>query len=98
MRSVNKGPFVEPSLIRKVKKHIASKSKLAIKTKSRNSDIIADFVGLSFDVYNGKRYHLVNITPNMVGCKLGEFSPTRTFIKHSGVKTSTNIKKLKNKK
>lgn len=47
MRSVNKGPFVEPSLIRKVKKHIASKSKLAIKTKSRNSDIIADFVGLS---------------------------------------------------
>ncbi len=55
-------------------------------------------MGLSFDVYNGKRYHLVNITQNMVGCKLGEFSPTRTFIKHSGIKTSTNIKKLKSKK
>lgn len=93
MRSVNKGPYIDSSLLRKIKKHIATNNKGAIKTKSRRSTIIADFIGLAFDVYNGKRYHLVTINSSMLGHKLGEFSPTRTFVKHSGSKSNLIVKR-----
>ncbi|MFH1038669.1 MAG: 30S ribosomal protein S19 [PVC group bacterium] len=85
-RSLKKGPYTEPSLLRKIRKDTAGGGK-AIKTWSRRSVILPEFVGLTFAVYNGKRFLPVYVTENMVGHKLGEFSPTRTFRKHSGVKS-----------
>ncbi|MBX3733017.1 MAG: 30S ribosomal protein S19 [Verrucomicrobiae bacterium] len=81
-RSLKKGPFVEPSLLSRVEKARAAKSKAPIKTWSRRSTIIPDFVGLTFNVHNGKVFNPVFVTENMVGHKLGEFSFTRTFKKH----------------
>ncbi|MFO1461064.1 MAG: 30S ribosomal protein S19 [Verrucomicrobiota bacterium] len=81
-RSLKKGPFVEPSLLNRVEKAKASKNKAPIKTWSRRSTIIPDFVGLTFNVHNGKAFNAVFVTENMVGHKLGEFSFTRTFKKH----------------
>ncbi|USO02409.1 MAG: 30S ribosomal protein S19 [Alphaproteobacteria bacterium] len=83
-RSVWKGPFVDPSLIKKVKKFKETGGKGAIKTWSRRSTIIPEFVGLNFAVHNGKNFVPVFIVENMVGCKLGEFSPTRVFHGHAG--------------
>jgi len=83
-RSVWKGPFVDPSLIRKVKKSKEAGKKGAIKTWSRRSTIIPEFVGLNFAVHNGKNFTPVFIVENMVGCKLGEFSATRVFHGHAG--------------
>ena len=83
-RSVWKGPFVDPSLIKKVKKAKAETKRTVIKTWSRKSTIIPEFVGLNFAVHNGKSFIPVFVVENMVGCKLGEFSPTRTFRGHSG--------------
>jgi small subunit ribosomal protein S19 len=85
-RSVKKGPFVEESLLKKVDRVSRSGGRQVIKTWSRRSTIIPDFVGLTFSVYDGKKHVPVFVTENMVGHKLGEFSPSRIFRKHGGVK------------
>jgi small subunit ribosomal protein S19 len=85
-RSVWKGPFVDGSLIKKVEKASQTVRSEVIKTWSRRSTILPQFVGLTFGVYNGKKFIPVNVTEEMVGHKLGEFSPTRTFHGHSGDK------------
>jgi len=81
-RSIKKGPFVELHLLEKIQKAKDTKSKTPIKTWSRRSMITPDFVGLTFAVHNGKIFNPVFVTENMVGHRLGEFSPTRTFKKH----------------
>jgi small subunit ribosomal protein S19 len=83
-RSVRKGPFVDQHLDKKVQEAMASRSRKVIKTWSRRSTITPDFVGLTFAVHNGKKFIPVFVTENMVGHKLGEFAPTRTFFGHSG--------------
>ena len=83
-RSVWKGPFVEESLIKKAEKQKNETNRKPIKTWSRKSTITPDFVGLNFTVHNGKGFLPVYVTENMVGHKLGEFSPTRTFVSHAG--------------
>ena len=86
-RSVKKGPFVDRHLEKKVAEIRAGASRPpAVKTWSRRSTITPDFVGLTFAVHNGKRHVPVYVTENMVGHKLGEFAPTRTFKGHSGTK------------
>jgi small subunit ribosomal protein S19 len=87
-RSVSKGPFIDDHLQKKVNEALASKSKRIIQTWSRRSTITPDFVGLTFAVHNGKKFVPVFVTENMVGHKLGEFSPTRTFYGHSGDRKS----------
>jgi len=82
-RSVWKGPFVEESLIKKVEKQKFDPKKMPINTWSRKSTIIPEFVGVSFLIYNGKKFIPVTISEDMVGHKLGEFSPTRTFFGHT---------------
>jgi len=84
-RSIKKGPFVDESLMDKVDKMNQSGQKKAIKTWSRRSMIIPDFVGHTFNVHNGKIFNTVYVTENMVGHKLGEFSLTRTFKSHGVV-------------
>jgi small subunit ribosomal protein S19 len=81
-RSLKKGPFLEQYLLEKIDKLNASGSKKPIKTWSRRSTIVPDFVGHTFLVHNGKVFNSVFVTENMVGHKLGEFSPTRIFKKH----------------
>jgi small subunit ribosomal protein S19 len=81
-RSLKKGPFVEQHLLEKIDKINATGSKKPIKTWSRRSTIVPDFVGHTFLVHNGKVFNSVFVTENMVGHKLGEFSPTRIFKKH----------------
>ena len=85
-RSLKKGPFVEEKLIKKVSQRIDSGSKEPIKTWSRRCTIIPEFVTFTFMVHNGKMFHKVFVTEDMVGHKLGEFSPTRTFKGHSSKK------------
>ena len=87
-RSVAKGPFVDESLMKKITKLSESKERKPIKTWSRRSTVTPDFVGHTFLVHNGNKFLPVFVTENMVGHKLGEFSPTRTFKKH-GVKGVT---------
>ena len=82
-RSVWKGPFVDPSLLKKVEKHKREDSKMPIKNWSRKSTIIPEFIGISFLIYNGKKFIPIKISEEMVGHKLGEFSPTRTFHGHT---------------
>ena len=82
-RSVWKGPFVEESLIKKVEKLKNDPVKKPIKTWSRKSTIIPDFVGVSFLIYNGKKFIPITISEDMVGHKFGEFSPTRQFHGHT---------------
>ena len=82
-RSVWKGPFVEESLIKKVDKQKNNPTKKPIKTWSRKSTIIPDFVGVSFLIYNGKKFIPITISEDMVGHKLGEFAPTRSFFGHT---------------
>jgi len=81
-RSIKKGPFIDFSLLDKIQKAKETNSKSPIKTWSRRSMITPDFVGLTFTVHNGKVFNPVFVTENMVGHRLGEFSPTRTFRKH----------------
>ena len=81
-RSLKKGPFVDHHLVKKVDEARAANSKRPIKTWSRRSMIIPDFVGHTFNVHNGKSFATVFVTENMVGHKLGEFSPTRGFRTH----------------
>jgi len=83
-RSTKKGPFVELSLLKKVEKAKKSTKQEPIKTWSRRSMVIPDFVGLTIAVHNGKKFISVFITENMVGHRLGEFAATRTFRLHSG--------------
>jgi small subunit ribosomal protein S19 len=85
-RSLKKGPFVDERLVEKVDRQRRLGQRQAIKTWSRRSTIIPDFVGLTFAVYDGRRHIPVFVTENMVGHKLGEFSPSRIFRKHGGVK------------
>jgi len=82
-RSVWKGPFVDPSLIKKVEKIKNQTNKVPIKTWSRKSTIIPEFVGVSFLIHNGKKFIPIKISEEMVGHKLGEFSPTRSFAGHT---------------
>ncbi len=91
-RSIKKGPFVDESLKKKVSKLIESGSKRPIKTWSRRSIILPDFVGLTISVHNGKAFYPVFITENMVGHKLGEFSATRIFRSH-GAATKVSLEK-----
>ena len=82
-RSVWKGPFVHPSLLKKVDKLKDSSNKKPIKTWSRNSTIIPEFVGINFMIHNGKNFIPITISEEMVGHKLGEFAPTRSFKGHT---------------
>ena len=84
-RSLKKGPYVEDSLLRKVEKMQASGKKQPIKTWSRRSMVLPEFVGLTFAIHNGRQHLPIFITENMVGHRLGEFAPTRTFKAHGGV-------------
>ena len=92
-RSVWKGPYFDVTLFKKVKKSKEENSKSPIKTWSRRSTIIPDFVGVTLSVYNGKSFIPVFVTEDMVGHKLGEFSPTRVFKGHSGDKKAVQGKK-----
>ncbi len=87
-RSVKKGPFIDDHLIRKVMENIEADNKRVIKTWSRRSTIVPEMVGMTIAVHNGKKFIPIFITENMVGYKLGEFSPTRTFYGHAGDKKS----------
>jgi small subunit ribosomal protein S19 len=92
-RSVKKGPFVDAHLLEKVLAMENSAEKRAIRTWSRRSTILPEMVGHTIAVHNGKRFVPVYVTENMVGHKLGEFSPTRTFRAHSGMtKRTTGLK------
>ena len=86
-RSIKKGPFVDHHLLKKVETARATSDKRPIKTWSRRSTILPDFVGLNIAVHNGKQHVPVYITENMVGHKLGEFAPTRLFRGHTAGKT-----------
>ncbi|MAP66945.1 MAG: 30S ribosomal protein S19 [Candidatus Marinimicrobia bacterium] len=83
-RSVKKGPFVDPKLLKKIEVMAQSGKKQVIKTWARRSTISPDFVGYTFAVHNGNKFIPVYVSENMVGHKLGEFSPTRIFRQHSG--------------
>ncbi len=83
-RSVKKGPFVDAHLMKKVLEAVRTKSKKVIKTWSRRSTVLPEMVGLTFAVHNGRKFLPVFVSENMVGHKLGEFAPTRTFHGHSG--------------
>ena len=83
-RSIKKGPYVEEKLLQKVVKMNQQGEKNVVKTWSRRSMIVPDFIGHTFNVYNGRKFIPVFVSENMVGHKLGEFSPTRTFKSHPG--------------
>ena len=87
-RSVKKGPFIYNHLIKKVMRANEAQDRRVIKTWSRRSTIVPEMVGLTFAVHNGKKFIPVFVTENMVGHKLGEFSPTRTYWGHAGDKKS----------
>ncbi|MBQ9513898.1 MAG: 30S ribosomal protein S19 [Clostridia bacterium] len=87
-RSVKKGPFVEPKLLKRIQELNEKNEKKVLKTWSRSSTIFPDMVGHTIAVYDGRKHVPVYVTEDMVGCKLGEFAPTRTFKGHSGSKTT----------
>jgi len=105
-RSVWKGPFVESSLLKKIEKQKKDPSSKPIKTWSRKSTIIPDFVGSSFMIYNGRKFITITISEDMVGHKLGEFSPTRQFSGHTPAdkkakqeaEAQLSVKKVSNEK
>ena len=88
-RSVKKGPFIQPKLLERVEKLNAENKKTVLKTWSRSSTIFPQMVGHTIAVYDGRKHVPVYITEDMVGCKLGEFAPTRTFKGHGGTEKST---------
>ncbi len=90
-RSQKKGPFVEEKLFRKVMNNKAGGVNAPIRTWSRRCTIVPEFIGHRFEVHNGKMFHAVYVTEDMVGHKLGEFSPTRTFRGHSGSKKVAKV-------
>ena len=83
-RSIKKGPYVDPKLLHRVELMNESGDKRLIRTWARRSDIAPEFIGHTFEVHNGKIFHKVYVTEDMVGHKLGEFSPTRIFRGHGG--------------
>jgi small subunit ribosomal protein S19 len=87
-RSLKKGPFIEPKLLKKVLAAQGTRTSRVIKTWSRRSTIVPDMVGITLAVHNGKKFVPVFITEDMVGHKLGEFSPTRTYYGHASDKKS----------
>ena len=87
-RSLKKGPFVQPVLLKRIQEMNANGEKKVLKTWSRASTIFPDFVGHTVAVHDGRKHVPVYITEDMVGHKLGEFAPTRTFKGHAGAKTS----------
>ncbi len=87
-RSLKKGPFVDGHLIKKIEKANETQDRRVIKTWSRRSTILPDMVGMTFAVHNGKKFIPVFVTENMVGHKMGEFSPTRTYYGHAADKKS----------
>ena len=89
-RSIKKGPFVQPALYKKVEAMNEKGKKKVVKTWSRSSTIFPEFVGHTFAVHDGRKHVPVYVTEDMVGHKLGEFAPTRTFKGHAGSKTSNN--------
>ena len=91
-RSVKKGPYVQPVLLKRVQQMNESGEKRVLKTWSRSSTIFPDFVGHTFAVHDGRKHVPVYVTEDMVGHKLGEVAPTRTFKGHAGSKTSNNGK------
>lgn len=93
-RSIKKGPYIDPKLEKKIRELNATMEKRVIKTWSRRSTVIPEFVGHTIAIHNGNKFIPVYITENMVGHKLGEFAPTRTYRGHSGRVTerSTSLK------
>ena len=89
-RSIKKGPYVQPVLLKRVKEMNAAGEKRVLKTWSRSSTIFPDFVGHTFAVHDGRKHVPVYVTEDMVGHKLGEFAPTRTYRGHAGAKKSGN--------
>ena len=97
-RSIKKGPFIDGHLQKKIDDSVASNNKKVIKTWSRRSTIVPEAVGLTFAVHNGRKFVPVFVTENMVGHKLGEFAPTRTFHGHSADKKKSGPAKPPMKK
>ncbi len=89
-RSVKKGPFVDYQLVKKVEYALEKNDKKVIKTWSRRSMVTPDYVGLTFAVHNGRKFVPVYVTENMIGHKLGEFAPTRTFMGHAEKKAAAS--------
>mgnify|MGYP004447862897 CR=1 FL=1 len=87
-RSVKKGPYVQPNILDRVKAMTDASEKKVLKTWSRSSTIFPDFVGHTFAVHDGRKHVPVYVTEDMVGHKLGEFAPTRTYKGHAGAKKS----------
>lgn len=92
-RSLKKGPFVDEKLLKKILKAKESRDRKPIKTWSRRSLITPDFVGLSFAVHDGRKHIPILVTESMVGHRLGEFVPTRTFRQHGGIKAKKALQK-----
>ena len=90
-RSIKKGPFVAPKLLARVQEMNEKGEKIVLKTWSRSSTIFPDFVGHTFAVHDGRKHVPVYVTEDMVGHKLGEFAPTRTYRGHAGSKTSNKL-------
>ncbi len=91
-RSLKKGPFVDEKLMKKVLEMISSGEKKLVKTWSRRSMIVPEFIGYTFAVHNGRKFIPVYVTENMVGHKLGEFAATRTYKGHAGSGKTTSVK------
>ncbi|MDY2841291.1 MAG: 30S ribosomal protein S19 [Candidatus Borkfalkiaceae bacterium] len=91
-RSVKKGPYVEPKLLKRVEELNEKNEKKVLKTWSRSSTIFPQMVGHTIAVYDGRKHVPVYVTEDMVGCKLGEFAPTRTFKGHSGSEKTTGAR------
>ena len=91
-RSVKKGPYVEPKLLKRIEELNEKNEKKVLKTWSRSSTIFPEMVGHTIAVYDGRKHVPVYVTEDMVGCKLGEFAPTRTFKGHGGTEKSTGAR------
>ncbi len=91
-RSVKKGPYVEPKLLKRIEELNEKNDKKVLKTWSRASTIFPQMVGHTIAVYDGRKHVPVYVTEDMVGCKLGEFAPTRTFKGHAGTEKSTGAR------
>jgi small subunit ribosomal protein S19 len=94
-RSIKKGPYIDPNLMRKIDALNFTGEKKVVKTWARRSTIPPEFVGHTFAIHNGNKFIPVYITENMVGHKLGEFAPTRTFRGHAGQKVSERSSRVK---
>jgi small subunit ribosomal protein S19 len=91
-RSLKKGPYIDPKLMKKIDRLNQTQEKRVIKTWSRRSTVVPDLIGHTLAIHNGKRFIPIFITENMVGHKLGEFVPTRTFKGHAGTKSERSSK------